>query len=596
MHSAASSHLRHAIPLWMIVACAFAFHGPLLVMRLPEHSFDAHFHMSMAETYANHWFDPWNEKSLGGFSETTYPPLTHQWTAMLSHVIGLPYGFMVVLGTVILLLPVAVYRFSRLWVPDRPASYGALCSVFLGSLGLLAYHAGQIGTISATTLFLLAIPYAYEYVVHGSMRDFFMGLGLSLTAAGAHHATMFFGLIFFIPPTFWLMVRDWRSNNPEGSLAVPLKRMLLFATVGAMGILLVLLPYLLIMIKAPITETPIPHLSRANFLLAPIWGVHFWLIPMGAMIFALPYIFYKAGAEPRLRPLFFGFYFAFIFGLGGTTPLPRLLLGRAFEILTFERFTYWALLLAMPFVGLLAVYLIDRFHAPAAVMLVVLIIAQASLAVSWNVYFNVLGPAINVDDVIKFLNENGHDRYRYLTLGFGNALSQVAYSTKATSVDGEYNSGRSLPEVTAHGSAQLSSAKFYQAEGMKAVSDMLRHAARYGLRYIFVHDPYYEPLLVFAGWRQIDSYNDGDMTVWERPGIPFAKPIPSPLRPPRWQGVMWGIFPFGASLLTIALAALQVLKPAEVKTVAPRNIDSIPGESPLDVVGPAPAPALPSAS
>src|SRR5579859_2150326 len=123
MVSAASAPLRRAIPLWVVVACAFAFHGPLLVMRLPEHTFDAHFHMSMADTYARHWFDPWNEKSLGGFSETTYPPLTHQWIAMLSHLVGLPYGFMIVMGTVILLLPVAVYRFSRLWVPERPASY-----------------------------------------------------------------------------------------------------------------------------------------------------------------------------------------------------------------------------------------------------------------------------------------------------------------------------------------------------------------------------------------------------------------------------------------------------------------------------------------
>jgi len=42
-----------------------------------------------------------------------------------------------------------------------------------------------------------------------------------------------------------------------------------------------------------------------------------------------------------------------IFGLGGTTPLPRWLLGRAYEILTFERFTFWATLLAMPLVGVL---------------------------------------------------------------------------------------------------------------------------------------------------------------------------------------------------------------------------------------------------
>jgi len=61
-----------------------------------------------------------------------------------------------------------------------------------------------------------------------------------------------------------------------------------------------------------------------------------------------------------------GFYAALIFGLGGTTPVPELILRRAFEILTLERFTFWALLLAMPFVGLLMMYLIDRFGKRAA--------------------------------------------------------------------------------------------------------------------------------------------------------------------------------------------------------------------------------------
>ncbi len=43
-----------------------------------------------------------------------------------------------------------------------------------------------------------------------------------------------------------------------------------------------------------------------------------------------------------------------ILGLGGTTPVGKLLLGRAYKVLTFERFTFWATLMAMPFVGLLA--------------------------------------------------------------------------------------------------------------------------------------------------------------------------------------------------------------------------------------------------
>jgi hypothetical protein len=562
MESSASVPLRRAIPLSLIVICAFVFHGPLLLMRLPENTFDAHFHMSMASHYAHHWFDPWNEKSLGGFSQTTYPPLTHQWIAIFSHVVGLSYGFMLVLGIMMLLLPVAVYRFAKLWVPERAASYGAFCSIFVGSLAILAYQDGQIGTISATTLFLLAIPSAFFYVVTGSRRDFILGLALSCTAAAAHHATLLFGLPFFVAPTVWLALRDYREANPESSVAVPLRRAATFVVAAGLGMLVVLLPYFLTMLKSPIDQTPIPHLSRANFLLEPKWGLHYWLIPFGVVALALPYIIYKGAAESRLRPLLFGFYFAMLFGLGGTTPLPRWILRRAFEILTFERFTFWAVLLSMPFVGLLAVYLIDRFQKRAAIALVVLVVVSGSLAVAWNVYFPLIGTPLNVDPIIKFLNQSDHDRYRYLTLGFANALSQIACYTEAPSVDGEYNSGRTLPEMTRYGVGQLSTAKFYGSDGMLALSEMLRHASHYGLRYIFVSDAYYEPILTFAGWRQIESYEHGTIGVWVNPSAPYAKPIPSPLRPPRWQGYMWGSVPVGVSIFTIVLALSQYFKRA----------------------------------
>ena len=550
------SPLQRPIPVWLLVLCAFAFHGPLLMMRVPANSFDANFHMSMAAHYARHWFNPWNEQAFAGFSQTTYPPLTHQWIAILSHLIGLTYGYMLVQAIVILLLPVAIYRFARLWTSDRAASYAAFFSIFLGALCQLVYEDGQIGTISSTTLFLLALPYFYEHAMKGKLKSLALGLAITCTAAGAHHATLLFGAVFFIFPLIWLVIIDYRRDNPSGSMFVPIRRIAALAILSAVGSLVVLLPYFLILLKSPITQIPIPHLSRANFLLQPLWGLHYWLVPFGAAVLVLPYIFLK-GAEPRLRPLLFGFYFALIFGLGGTTPVPKWLLGRAFEILTFERFTFWALLLAMPFAGMLAAELIDRYQLRAAGAMAFLAIATGSLAVAWNVYLPLLGPAPDVDPIVNFLNVKGRDQYRYLTLGFANAMSKIACYTSAPSVDGEYNSARSLPEVANHGVAQLSSAKFYHAEGMLALREMLEHAPRYGLKYIFVRDSYYEPLLTFAGWNQIDSFNHGDITVWSTIGIPPAIEIPSPMKPPVWQGIMWGIVPFGTSLLTIFLVVMQ---------------------------------------
>ena len=575
-----SAPLSRAIPLGLIVLCALAFHGPLLMMQMPGNSFDANFHMSMASHYAQHWFDPWNEKAFAGFSQTTYPPLTHQWTAMFSYLIGLNYGFMLVQGIVILLLPVGVYRFAQLWASDRAASYAAFCSIFLGSLSLLVYQDGQIGTTSATSLFLLSIPYIYRYALHGKARDLLLGLFISFSAAAAHHATLLFGVVFFVGPVIWLALSDYRAEQPGKSLVAPIGRIVLYGVLSAIGIGVVLLPYFLILLKDPIKQIPIPHLSRANFILQPIWAVHYWLVPLGAVVFALPYVFYKGG-HGRLRPLLLGFYFALLFGLGSTTPLPRWVLGRAFEILTFERFTYWAVLLAMPFVGMLAVELIDRYQTKAATLLVVAAVGSASLAVAWNVYFPLRGPEPDVEPIVKFLNEPGRDQYRYLTLGYANAMSKIACYTNAPSIDGEYNSARTLPEMTHHGVGQLSSAKHYHSEGMLALIETLRHANRYGLRYIFVHDSFYEPLLTFAGWRQIEIFNHGETTVWTTIGVPPATSIPSPLKPPRWQGVMWGTVPFGVSLVTIVLAFVFRNKRADSTTDAMSEIDDSAGAGEL---------------
>jgi len=33
------------------------------------------------------------------------------------------------------------------------------------------------------------------------------------------------------------------------------------------------------------------------------------------------------------------------------------------------------------------------------------------------------------------------------------------------------------------------------------------------LKFIFVHDPYYNPLLGFAGWRQVETYDSGAITA-----------------------------------------------------------------------------------
>jgi hypothetical protein len=545
------------IPLLAILLVALAVHGPLLMMQLPAGSFDANFHIFFASHYVHHWFNPWNEKWFAGFSQTTYPPLTHQWIALFSSIVGLNMGYMLVQLIAVLLLPVGVYRFARIWVDETAASYAALGSVFLGALAFLVYQAGQLATVASAALYLNALPYFYEWMTSASGLSLIKGVAIGWAAAAAHHVTLIFGLVLFAGPVLWVACIDAHKERVSASVGGAIGRAVVFAGLVAGGVGIILLPYWIAIVRHPIHQIPIPHDSRANFLLKTEAGINYFIIPYGALLLAIPFVLWRGAAVPRLRPLLWGFWVTAIFGLGGTTPLPRWLLGRAFEILTFERFTFWATLLAMPIVGLLATEWLRHYGAKAAVGLSVAAVGSLSLALAW-LAINPYRPigTLNVEPVDAFLNRDGHDAYRYLTLGFGNELSKVSTYTDATTVDGEYNSARLLPEMTHYGSAQLTNAKFYGSAGMDSVRSMLRHANRYGLKFIFVHDPYYEPLLTFAGWRKIETFNQGSITAWEKDDVPPAHQIQSDAIPPAWQGILWGTLPVGASLLAIFLEVL----------------------------------------
>ncbi len=352
------------IPLSLIFLAALVVHLPLLLMKLPLKSYDANFHIFFASHYLHNWFDPWNPKWYAGFSQTTYPPLPQQWLALLSRLIGLDMAYMAIQFGAILLLALGVYRFSLLWVDRRSAAFAALASVFLGSECFLIYSAGQLSTTFAAPLYLNALPYLFQWVRHGKWRSFLKGGALFVAAAAAHHATLLFGSFLFALPVLALVIFDRQNTGRHDDERISVPAFLLrtggIILVVGTAVAVVLLPFWIALIHYPVTQTPIPHPSRTNYLLSPQWGLNYFVVPYGALILALPFILMRGTSIGRLRPLLLGFWLAFLVGLGGTTPVGRMVLGRAFEVLTMERFSYWATLLALPFVGLSG----HRTHRP----------------------------------------------------------------------------------------------------------------------------------------------------------------------------------------------------------------------------------------
>ena len=561
MISKSSTLPSRAIPLSAILLIALAVHGPLLLMQLPAGSYDANTHMFFAAHYAHHWFNPWNEKWFGGFSQTTYPPLTHQWIALFSHVMGLTMAYMFVQFLAILLLPIGMYRYARLWVNEVSASYAALGSVFLGSLAMLVYQSGQLPTTASAALMLNALPFFYVWLRSARFSALLKGVAIAWAAAAAHHVTLMFGSVLFAIPVLVLAILDRdvvdATEEEPASLGGVLGRAVVFAVVGIAGVAIVLWPYWIALLKNPINQMPIPHASRDNFLLKPMSGINFWIIPMGALILAIPYILMRGAAERRLRPLLFGWYLTALLGLGGTTPVGKILLGRAYQVLTFERFTFWATLMALPFVGMLAMGLIQRFRMKAAVALAVAAVATMAASVAWITIHPIATSPFNVDQVIAFLNRDDHSKFRYITLGFGSNFAKVSTEANAGSVDGDYNSARLLPEMTAYGSGQLYNSKYYGLAGMESLRAVLKHANQYGLKYIFVRDRFYEPLLAFAGWRQAETYDNGNVTLWTKEDVPPAKRLEFVgFMPTEMEGILWGILPVASSLFALFLILL----------------------------------------
>ena len=308
------------IPMSLLLMTAVVVHLPLLLMKLPLKSYDANFHIFFASHYLHHWFDPWNPKWYAGFSQTTYPPLPQQWVALLSRIFGLDMAYMAVQMAAILLLVVGVYRFAKLWVSPRAASYAALASVFLGAESFLVYSAGQLGTTSAAPLYLNGLPFLFDWVRRGSWRSLLKGCALvrGCRCCSPRHAAL--RLVLLRGSRTCVGV----SRSPGGrasfnrSVSVPHRH---YRADCGRGDCCRSPAVLDRAVHYPVTQTPIPHPSRANYILSPIWGLNYFVVPYGALILALPFIFIRGSMVARLRPLLFGFWVAFLWDWAAQLPL-----------------------------------------------------------------------------------------------------------------------------------------------------------------------------------------------------------------------------------------------------------------------------------
>ncbi|MBU2996682.1 hypothetical protein KO500_09555 [Cellulophaga baltica] len=559
--------------LILALIIGIAFHGSGIFFTL-EYTYDALIHLFFADHYANSWFEPWDFRWYTGFTVQAYPPLVHQTIGILSHIGGLKFGMFTVGLTAIVLFITGAYRFGLLMTGNRRvAGYTAVLAVFSSTFVETLHIFGQLPSVAALSILMHCLPEIYLWIKTGKYKYLLTSLSLLAVTVTSHHVTPIFGMVFFIFPLLGMAVMDLAREQVNtmkevtfmvffASFKKAFWRIVSFGFGSLLLIVFCILPYWLNSKRNPITQVPIPHGSRDNFLEVTSSGLVFLVIPWGILTFLIPYIFYRFFSK---RYIFFGLSMALltILGTGGTTPIPLIMLGEtAFNILTLDRFTLWATIMALPIFGEFAYRMVEGdikvamqkrfgsvYHRIIGGLLAGGILFMVIFTMSLG-YFRPSQPAkIKMLPIVNFLNQDMHDHWRYLPLGFGDQMAWLSAQTKAMTVDGNYHSARRLPELTTRAIERIENSKFRGVEGIGSLQQFLTVPEKYNLKYIFSNDKFYDPILYFCGWQRLQQLENGIM-VWEKLNVPPIPAIIPKQDVPRFLKIMWGVIP----LLTVVIA------------------------------------------
>jgi hypothetical protein len=537
------------------VLIAFLCHGLFILTARYRLSYDAYTHMLFADHYAKDWFSLWEARWYTGFTVVSYPPLAHQLMALLDPLFGLDAAFAIVLWSVVTAFPLAVYSFSRIFIGKSASSYAAFASAVLLPIYVAAYIFGQLPFLTGTLSALFGAAALAYYLREASLHSLALAVSLAATTMAAHHATLLVQPFFIVATSLSQLNRqNWRAM---------LLRLGLFIFIAIPASLLVIWPFWQWGL-AQTMQTPIDHLSRHNFLTDPLAQVVFFWPMYGPLVAVIPFVFRKWPF--RFLGLILSFSLLFLLGLGGTTPLPQVLFGRGWEWLTYDRFAFWASLTLLPFFGgllivlrrrwkirLLARSLAARQRRSLIPILTFSIFAATALG-SWAVpfIFPIQPPAIDMQPIVDFLNQDDRSGWRYLTFGFGNQYAYLNLLTKATTIDGSYHTARTLPELRASGIAEIDTA-MWTNKGVTALDPILQKSSQYGVRWGFVNHQEYVPELEKYGWIYRWTLSNG-IGIWENPSAIVPKPVEPPLVSPL-AGISWGVLPLLSLICTAVLGS-----------------------------------------
>jgi O-antigen ligase len=543
---------RLALPIQLgnvrlAVLFSFLLHGMLILTARYHLSYDAYNHMFFGDHYRMDWWSLWDARWYTGFSVSSYPPLVHQLIGLWSHLLGLDAAFALLLWITVTLLPLALYSFARIFVGKISAGYAALGAAFLPSVYLTAHIFGQLPTLAAAVTALFGMAAMNDYLRDGNRLSGALTVSLLSTVMAFHHATL-----LFLP---WLVLAvishllatkqiDWQSF---------ITRLLIIGIFSAIMMFVVIWPFWEWGHTQSI-QTPIDHASRHNFFRDPFAALIFFLPVYGPLMLIVPTALWLA-YQRKLIGLGFAFLILFLLGLGDTTPLPRLFFGKGWEWLTYDRFAFWASLTLLPFFGL-SVILLRRKWSGHTREKIFFTLAVFSVLVGLMTTILPLQPgAVDMSQVVNFLEQDHRSDWRYVTFGFGDQLALLSTLTIATTIDGSYHTARTLSELRSSGIGQIDTA-FWLKNALSKLDPILQKAGERGVRWGFVNVPQYVPVLKRNGWVKIKTLQGG-VEVWENPNAKIP-PVNPPPPTNALASFSWGTLPILSLMISLSLSSLRV--------------------------------------
>jgi hypothetical protein len=245
-----------------------------------------------------------------------------------------------------------------------------------------------------------------------------------------------------------------------------------------------------------------------------------------------------------------------VLGLGGTTSLPRLLFGSQWEWLTYDRFSLWAdvplvLLLADAASSVLSSSSGGRTMARLAWELTMALLGvYALLAALVPALIQTEPPPEDPSPIVAFLSQGDNNRWRYLTLGFGDQNGILNAETTAGTIDGAFFTARRIPLLTESGIGQIDFSLLWDPNA-RLLRELLAHPGPHSLRWVFTRDPKYERILAANFWSPRQTLADG-LQVWEvGEAVP---PVGSPESRSAFLGIWWGTVPLATLIGAFGLA------------------------------------------